>query len=349
MKKRSGIFNRLIFGINVLFAIITVFALLVPYISVTSLPALSAISFLVPSLICIHVFFLLFWFVRRKKSMLLSGCVVIAWYVLLGPFYRFSGPTDLNQDDTSLSVMSFNSRRFNEHRQLDRDDVDSLILDFVTKKDPDIMCFQECFYLMKRNGALGQYKYRYVDYEWGKPAKRVIQAIYSKYPIIKKDSILFPKSSNSAIYADVLYGKDTVRIYNVHLQSFRIIPEFDAITNQKSSKLLARSRQVMLKQHEQVNLVRENMDQNPYRKIVVGDFNNTQYSNIYQTVKGDMNDTFLEKGSGFGKTYNLLGFPMRIDFILTDPSFEVLSHKNFDEKLSDHYPVMATLRLSGDQ
>ncbi|MCL6265383.1 endonuclease/exonuclease/phosphatase family protein [Flagellimonas myxillae] len=337
------------YGINLLFGLITLVALIVAFIPVTYLPALSAISFLVPALISIHVAFVLFWFVRKKRYMLLSGALVVIWYMLLGTFYRFSGPSNADADsEKSLSVMSFNSRRFNEHRQLDRDNVDSLILDFVTEKDPDILCFQECYYLMKRNGALGQYKYRYVDYEWGKPAKRVIQAIYSKYPIIKKDSILFPKSSNSAIYADIQYGNDTLRIYNVHLQSFSIIPEFDAITNQKSSKLLARSKQVMLKQHEQVNLVKESMRQNPYKKIVVGDFNNTQYSNVYQTIKGEMTDTFLEKGSSFGRTYNLLGFPMRIDYILADPSIEVVSHKNFNEKLSDHYPVMAILRIKED-
>ncbi len=105
----------------------------------------------------------------------------------------------------------------------------------------------------------------------------------------------------------------------------------------------------MLKQYEQAELIRDNMEQNDNKKIVVGDFNNTQYSNVYQTVKGDMQDTFLEKGKGFGRTYSFLGFPIRIDYILADEDFEVISHKNFDEKLSDHYPVMATLRVKSDK
>nr|WP_299383781.1 endonuclease/exonuclease/phosphatase family protein [Allomuricauda sp.] len=349
LKKRPGVFNKIMYGINLVFGLVTLLALLVPYVPVSYLPTLSAMSFLVPALICVHVAFLLFWFVRRKRSMILSGGVLLVWYVLLGPFYRFSGPSDTVQDESTLSIMSFNSRRFNEHRQLDVDDVDSLIIDFVTQQDPDVLCFQECYYLMKRNGALSQYPYKYIDYEWGKPAKRVIQAIYSKFPIVNKDSILFPKSSNSAIYTDLLYQADTLRVYNIHLQSFSIIPDLDAITNQRSSKLLARSKQVMLKQMEQVQLVKESMEENSHTKIVVGDFNNTQYSNIYHTIKGDMVDTFLEKGNGFGKTYDLLGFPMRIDYILADPDFEILDHKNFNVKLSDHYPVMATLRLGNHQ
>ena len=105
----------------------------------------------------------------------------------------------------------------------------------------------------------------------------------------------------------------------------------------------------MLKQYEQANLIKESMAQTSHKKIVVGDFNNTQYSNIYHIIKGDMNDTYMEKGSGFGRTYDLLGFPLRIDYIFADSDFEVISHQNFNEKLSDHYPVMSTLRLPSEE
>ena len=105
----------------------------------------------------------------------------------------------------------------------------------------------------------------------------------------------------------------------------------------------------MLKQYEQANLIRENMEKTHFKKILVGDFNNTQYSNVYQIIKGEMKDSYFEKGKGFGRTYDLLKFPIRIDYILADPEFEVLSHQNFNERLSDHFPVMATLRLNSGQ
>jgi len=71
--------------------------------------------------------------------------------------------------------------------------------------------------------------------------------------------------------------------------------------------------------------------------------------NKYQTIKGDMSDSFFEKGEGFGKTYRLFRYPMRIDYILADDSFKISDHKNYDERLSDHYPVMATLQLKAKQ
>ena len=47
-------------------------------------------------------------------------------------------------------------------------------------------------------------------------------ATFSKYPIIRKGEIVHPGSSSLSIYTDVLIGKDTFRIYNNHLQSFRL-------------------------------------------------------------------------------------------------------------------------------
>ena len=46
---------------------------------------------------------------------------------------------------------------------------------------------------------------------------------FSKFPIITKGEIIHPASSSLSIYTDVLIQKDTFRIYNNHLQSFRLM------------------------------------------------------------------------------------------------------------------------------
>ncbi|WP_222984607.1 endonuclease/exonuclease/phosphatase family protein [Flagellimonas meishanensis] len=341
-------FNKVVFFINTILALVTFIAILVPFVPVTAIPALSVLSLIFPLLIVLNFLFFGYWILVGKRNFLLSGTLLLFWYFFLGPFFQFSNGNGHEIDGDTFSIMSFNARSFNDLKQMDVENVDSLILNFVAQKDPDILCFQECYYAMKRNNALSQYKYKFVDYVYGKHSGKVIQAIYSKYPIANVDSVDFPNSSNKAIFADILFNKDTIRVYNLHLQSFRIVPELNTIKNEQSSRLFAKSRRVMLKQYEQVNLVRADMEENHFKKLVVGDFNNTQYSNVYRTIKGGMQDTFLEKGQGFGRTYDLLGFPIRIDYILADPEFEVLTHQNFSEKLSDHYPIMATLRLKAE-
>jgi len=349
--KNLSFFDKIIFILNTLAALVLTVSLLVPYVPTKLISSLSVVSLIVPFTVLINLIFVVYWLLKRKRNFLLSGTLLLLWYLLLGPFYQFSSASDESNVDgeASFSIMSFNARSFNELKQLEEDDVENRIYAFVTKHDPDIVCFQEAYYAMKRNDALKQYGYKFVDFVYGKHQGKVIQAVYSKYPIVKIDSIPFSKSFNNAIYADILFHKDTVRIYNVHLQSFRIVPGLNTIQNEESTKLFEKSRSVMLKQYEQASLIRQDMEATNYKKVVVGDFNNTQYSNVYHKIKGDLNDSYLEKGQGFGRTYDLLQFPMRIDYILTDPDFEVLSHQNFNERLSDHYPVMATLKLKSHQ
>lgn len=349
--KNLSFFDKIIYFLNTLAALVLIISLLVPYVPTKLISSLSVVSLIVPFIVIINLIFVVYWLLKKKRNFLLSGTFLVLWYLLLGPFYQFSnGNDDSNIDnEKSFNIMSFNARSFNELRQLEDDDIENRIYEFVTKHNPDIVCFQEAYYAMKRNDALSQYGYKYVDFIYGKHQGKVIQAVYSKYPIVNVDSIPFPKSSNNAIYTDILFNQDTVRIYNVHLQSFRIVPGLNTIQNEESTKLFEKSRSVMLKQYEQASLIREDMAATNYKKIVVGDFNNTQYSNVYHKIKGDLNDSYLEKGKGFGRTYDLLRFPIRIDYILTDPEFEVLSHQNYDERLSDHYPVMATLRLKSHQ
>ena len=83
--------------------------------------------------------------------------------------------------------------------------------------------------------------------------------------------------------------------------------------------------------------------------MIVGDFNATQFSNAYHTLADGFSDSYFEAGKGFGRTYDLKGYPMRIDYILADDTIEFLSHSNYDNRYSDHYPIMASFSLMGDK
>ncbi len=340
--KKLSLLDKILFLINIVFGILMGISFFVPYVPVKFMPTISVVSLVVPFLVYINILFLFYWSLRKKKQFLLSFTLIILWYVLLGPFYQFSIKQEM-ESSADLTVMSFNVRSFNKYNWIKNPNIDDEILAFIKNKDPDILCFQEFSMIKKRRFDIYPY-----SYETPKDTNKSFQIVFSKYPIVKGESLNFPKTINNGIFIDVISSNDTIRVYDIHLQSFSIVPEINTIKNEESAKLLAKSKKVMLKQYEQAKLIRESMESTKHKKIVVGDFNNTQFSNVYRTIKGSMNDTFLEKGKGFGRSYDLLGFPMRIDFIFSDPDFEVISHENFDEKLSDHYPVMATLRLKSD-
>ena len=60
---------------------------------------------------------------------------------------------------------------------------------------------------------------------------------------------------------------------------------------------------------------------------------------VYKILRGNMLDSFEVAGNGFGSTFAIDYFPLRIDFILSDPSFKILEHTNFTFPYSDHYPI----------
>ena len=78
---------------------------------------------------------------------------------------------------------------------------------------------------------------------------------------------------------------------------------------------------------------------NEYPEIICTDLNNNAFSKSYLNLSRGRKDSFLEKGEGFGATYNFLKFPLRIDFIMSSPKINILSYKTHKVNLSDHKPI----------
>ena len=339
--KKLSFFNRLVYYLTIIFSLALLVACIVPY---TDSASLAFFSLAVPTLICINIIFMFYWLFKKKFLMLLSTSVLLYGYITFGAFVKLGTNATTVTKTPTLGLMSYNSQGFHGIRGESQSDVDQDIIEFISLENPDILCFQEFDHKKVRTDNFDAYPHRFVDYEFGAPRVRVIQAIYSKYRIIDNGILEFPSSGNSAMFADVIVKKDTLRIYNLHLESLKIRP--GNIKKERSDKLLGRLRKSFQKQQQQSDIVRAHMDASPYRNIVCGDFNNNQFSSVYFNLKRDLKDTFMEKGSGYGATIDFWKFPFRIDFILVDPSFEVVSHQNYDIDLSDHEPIMASIKIT---
>lgn len=335
--------SKTVFGLNILFSAFLLLACVVPY---TKSASLSFLSLAVPLLVLINFLFLLYWLIVSPKRMWLSFAVLVVGYFVLGSFVQ-SNSMDKTAKKNVLKVMSFNIQGFEGYpTDMVRPNI-KVFEDFIQNQNPDIICFQEFGYRGVRKKLFAKYPSNFINHQVGSKETGVLMAIYSKYPIVNKGNINFPNSGNGANFVDILYKEDTVRVYNLHLESLKVRPR--SIKRERSDRLLGRLRNSFAKQQEQADLIRNHMDLVNFRRIVCADFNNTQYSYAYNAVKIDMKDSFEEKGFGYGRTINFWKFPLRIDFILTDPGIEVLEHENYNVKLSDHEPIMATLRIEPDK
>ena len=336
---KLNLFDKLVFFFNSLAAFMLLLSYILPYIEPKKFAFLSVLSLGVPVLILVNLLFLLYWLLKVKKQLLLSLIVLVLGYGNVISLYKFSASKQID-DEQNILVMSYNVRLFNAFEWLPERDINKQIEIFIKEKNPDVLCLQD-YRVDKEVSFDSYYKFENVS---GDKVKNG-QAIFSKYPIINSGSVKFPNTFNNAIFVDIVKKNDTIRIYNVHLQSLKIDVNNEEILNEASEKLVNSVSNTFKIQQEQTELFLKHKSQSPHKMIICGDFNNTAYSYVYKQIKGDLQDTFVEAGNGFGRTYNFKFFPVRIDFILVDDAFEVNSFKTFDMELSDHYPIMSRVKV----
>ena len=331
---------------NVVLAITTLMAYLLPFLAPKWFPFLSVFSLFLPFFLVLNLLFFVFWLIQLKKYIFVSGLVLLLGITFINKFYNLK-QTELPKSANDFTVMSYNVRLFNKFRWYQKANIPSQIAQFVEDKNPDILCIQEYSDLEKTK--FSKYKYQQIF----KEGKNIIvgNAIFSKYKIIDKGVINFPNSTNNAVYIDVIKGNDTLRVYSMHLQSIKISTdiedeEIQKMNESKTKYIFRKISDAFTKQQEQALLLKEHYSECKYKKIICGDMNNSAFSFVYRAIKGSMQDAFETSGSGFGKTYNFKYYPARIDYIFADKTILVKSFETLNDFYnSDHFPLISRLEI----
>lgn len=333
--------------------------------------------YLLLSLLVMMFFCVLF----KKARLAVAGLIAIVISIpSIGLIFgrHFSNDFSPAKDSTALRIMSWNVRRFTPYNKDYFDPINNNLRDIVeevVKYQPDVLCLQE-FYTgsskKRRNLELfrDSLHYPYVSIETtttGASRSQSGTVIFSRYPFTKTYTYQLPEAYATAaedpVAADILVGKDTIRVITFHLQSYgflnRDYEDLYKIKNQEDQGLRA-SKNIFRKMQYafslrgvQSDIIRQEVNRSPHPVIVCGDLNDVPNSYAYQTVRGDMQDAFLEKGGGLGKSFIsgrskfLTWLPtLRIDYIFTHPSLQVQQFKMVTRKLSDHRGLITDLKMS---
>lgn len=357
-------FLRVLFlGLNVVAACGLLAAYLAGPVSPATFWPLAFAGLAYPVLLLIVILFAVFWGVKGEWKLLVAHIVLVALRIdLVADYYQFT-PSEKTEQTDSIRVMSYNVRLFDFYNWSGEEDARQKMYDHIVAQEPKIICFQEfytrgikdkkgkpqkiSFPSAKHLHSANYSKRLKADYNWG-------LATFSAYPIVNKGQIAFDNTSgNLCIYTDVRMGNDTVRIYNLHLQSVRIgNREFGALEHlmehgevdslQLWFTIFSRLKTGFVSRVQQVDSVADHISKCPHPVILCGDFNDTYASYSYQTVSSGLKDAFHESGQGFGFTY--ARFPLfRIDNILYGPAFNSSRQEVHEWPWSDHYAVSATL------
>jgi endonuclease/exonuclease/phosphatase family metal-dependent hydrolase len=327
-----------------------------------------------PVLLILLFSFLAFWLMLRSKWALLSAFVLLIGLGNIRVFLGLHFATSFKEkkEDGALRVLTWNVHWFDEHNKKlkDHKDYRKKMIAFIKEQNADILCFQEFLELGKsftysNTNAIIQlnypYYYRVIDYGQASGGRfQAGVAIFSRFPIVDTQRILYPDPANlraaeSLIAADVIVNGKRIRVYTTHLQSvlfqkndyrnLEIIKSADDSMVTASRSIIKKLRQGYTFRGFQADLVRNKLDSCPYPEIVCGDFNDVPNSYAYFRIKGNRQDVFVRKGAGIGRSFTAISPTLRIDYILADRAFDVLQYDRSLVPWSDHYPVVADLRL----
>jgi len=358
-----------LFKFRTLLVIITVgaltlltFAYLTPFIHPATIPLLPMVGLGYWIIISLVIFTLILWTFMRSRWTL-----VIIVFLLIGGklhFRTFSfGSDEVNTNGTELHVLSYNVRLFdlyninhaNSFKTRDK------IFSYLKERNPDVVCFQEFYHqdapskfitrdTIKQILSIVDLHERYAFKMSGHQNFGI--AVMSKYPIIEKGNVAFPSdhsSANYCIYTDIVKNKDTIRIYNVHLQSIKLQKDDYALFDENNTnsaeqssnvfKLIQKINRAYPVRAEQAEIIMAHIENSRYPVVVCGDFNDTPLSYCYNQFSTRLIDAFRNTSKGIGSTYSGKIPVGRIDFIFHSKRIGSKEFVIQGEALSDHYAI----------
>jgi endonuclease/exonuclease/phosphatase family metal-dependent hydrolase len=370
-KSRSGsMIKWFLFCINILATAGLLLSYAAGYISPEKYWYFGFFGLAFPIFLLLNIAFVVLWLITWKKFIWIPLLAILIGFDQIASIIQFRSQNEQFITGNTLKVMTFNVHSLygitnkNNFRGFR-----SRVTDFISQEHPDILCIQEFFVkaedtsmvLERFTRTIGS-KYCFAKnyYETKEGNKINAIAIFSKYPVVGNGSFRLSNRNTFGIYTDLLIKEDTIRIFNLHLQSIRFGDEdysfYSHLTEAEtekfkltegSLKIFTKLKKAFYYRALQVDVIRKSIDSSPYRVVVCGDFNDTPSSYTYHVLSKGLNDSFRKAGSGlFGNTY-AGNFPsFRLDYIFFGKDMNISSYRRYKTDLSDHYPVSVSLHIN---
>lgn len=344
--------------IILLLNLIVILALVISYLSVYVapdkywMPALFGMAY--PFFIVVNICFMVFWSMVKPKYLFLSLLTIVLGWPYLERYYQLKGKTT---EESDVKILSYNVKYFmGDENSTQKENADSII-SFIEDQKADIICLQEA--RLRKNQIFNLQRtvkslYSINHYQYARSSTTYGSVTMTRFPIVNMGEIRFKESNNITIYTDMVIGRDTVRVFNVHLQSYQIDPTKYSIIDspgvdqeedlREVKEMGVKFKKAFQMRAEQVREIKKYIDESPYNVIVCGDFNDTPVSYSYQQLKGELKDAFVESGRGIGRTYIGKLPSFRIDNIFHGEKYHSFNFKTYDFRLSDHLPISCELK-----
>jgi endonuclease/exonuclease/phosphatase family metal-dependent hydrolase len=360
--------RQILILINLGIIIVYLLVCLVPFINTGEqwIIALAGLGF--PILLFSLACFVILWAFLKLKWWWISLIALLIGFQQIRAVFAFNLPQKfvMDKQPNTLRVMQWNLTSWDEGRKSEtQDSYRSDMLQLVQDQNADVLCFEEFFestdtaFYHSNILALTKMGFHYYyfvpsvnytgDYDQG-------IAIFSKFPMLDTASFSFNTKNigEHLLYADIKVAQNTFRIFCTHLQSVKFDPEeYYTLSRLKRARdpgfgetktIVSKLKTGYEFRYEQAELVNKKVSESPYPSILCGDFNDVPSSSTYFKSRGNLQDAFLKKGSGIGRSFRFISPTLRIDYILPDKRFKVKQFQMYHVPYSDHYPLETDLQ-----
>ncbi len=343
--------------------------LLLVYLSVYISPEKTIVVALLPFiyviLFLVNVFFVLFWLIFNLKYSLISFITILTGIKFISLIFPIFSLFSTNNENPDVKIMSYNVMIFGFYDWDNNKQIKSEIFRIIDNENAEILCLQEAYWNTSNQNFVTLSKVKQMldaDFCYKSAMATAVGGqnfglvTISKFPIVNSFSHKFDSSFNGFIYNDILINSDTIRVFNVHLQSIQLnqndytmIEDFvESEDNRKMKIILKKYLSSLVKRADQAEFVKASIDSCKYPVFVCGDFNDGPLTYTYFTIAKGLKDSYATNGKYPGTTWNKFNLQQRIDFVLYDKRFDCVMHKVIEENYSDHFPIIAGFRLKDD-
>jgi endonuclease/exonuclease/phosphatase family metal-dependent hydrolase len=361
--------KRVIIYIHFFVIALFLLACLSPYLNPKTWWLISFLGLAFPFLLLLIVIFLIAWSFLKKRYALYSVTALIIGIKSIGILIAFHLPHVFNYNRTpnTIRIVSWNVARFIEIKKVSSKGSQTRLkmMELLKEQNADVLCLQE----FQSSGWAEyydnisyvkqelHYPYFYFCFDEDGDKQFYSSIIFSRYPIIDSSLIRYPRPTlpDLLLHADIKVNNDTVRIYTTHLQSLQFKKsDYDKINKIEriEDSLLYNSRRIVSKIKRgfinrgiQANIIHDVVENSPHPVLFCADLNDVPNSYTYHKVRNEMQDAFLKKGFGIGRTFSSLSPTLRIDYIFADDHFRIKQFNRIIKNYSDHYMLVADVEL----
>jgi len=338
---------------------------------------INLVALMLPFLLVLQIGFFLFWLFAKRKLVWIPVITLLLCWNLIGSLIGFHPSAKKKvKEENDFRVATWNTHLFNFFENNGK--LDAGMMKEAKDFRADVFAVQEFVFSLDSSSSITLDKvkqrlgFKYVvaanDRAFGVHTNYKQRneryhpfcvAIFSNHPILQWKKVQSLKEYNHTfLWADILVNNDTVRVFNIHLQSMHFgrneyafienIDQQDMDNVQKGSKnIIRKMRSAYMLRASQALDVKAEIEQSPYPVIVCGDMNDVPNSFAYQTISKNLYDSYTEKGWGIGRTFQFLSPTLRIDYVLHSKQLELKQVQIIRPSPGDHNPVIADFKIPG--